>query len=107
MEDEAEGKDNPVSVPTTGGAEPKGNEGLASDMDNNTAKPDAIKEENGEQVLLTSPLFNWFRGDFRSYDGVDDFLVAYGVLQEEQKNMDRKYENYDWTLETGIWAEEE
>ena len=48
MEDEAEGKDNPVSVPTTGGAdEPKGNEGLASDMDNNTAKPDAIKEENG------------------------------------------------------------
>ena len=69
------------------------------------AKHSRIEDRDGERVLITSPLFSWFRGDFRDHDGVDDFLVAYGVLSEADKNLDREYENYDWTLETGIWAE--
>ena len=69
------------------------------------AKHSEIKEEEGEQVLYTSPLFSWFRGDFRDHDGIDDFLVEYGVLNAENKNMKREYKDYDWTLKTGIWAE--
>lgn len=64
-----------------------------------------IKTVDGEEVLYTSPLFSWFRGDFRQYDGIDDFLVKYGVVPEEKKNIDREYTDYDWTLQTGIWAE--
>ncbi|NJB84268.1 hypothetical protein GGR26_000013 [Lewinella marina] len=65
----------------------------------------AIREEDGEPVLVTSPLFSWFRGDFRDHDGVDDFLVNYGVVEPTRKNIRREYKDYDWTLETGIWAE--
>lgn len=68
------------------------------------AEHSKIEERDGEQVVVTSPLFQWFKGDFRDHDGVDDFLVAYGVLTEENKSMSREYEDYDWTLETGIWA---
>ncbi len=63
-----------------------------------------LKELDGEEVLVTSPLFSWFKGDFRDHDGVDDFLVDYGVLEEENKDIKREYADYDWTLETGIWA---
>ncbi|WP_116106105.1 DUF547 domain-containing protein [Lewinella sp. IMCC34191] len=69
------------------------------------AEHSTIEERDGKRVLVTSPLFSWFRGDFRDHDGVDDFLVDYGVLEPEEKNIDREYEDYDWTLETGIWAE--
>lgn len=69
------------------------------------AKHSEIKEEDGKKVLYTSPLFSWFRGDFRDRDGVDDFLVDFGILTEENKNMKREYTDYDWTLKTGIWAE--
>jgi hypothetical protein len=69
------------------------------------AEHSTIREKEGERTLVTSPLFNWFRGDFRSYDGVDDFLVEFGVLESDEKNINRDYENYDWTLETGIWAD--
>ncbi len=63
-----------------------------------------IAERDGDRVLVTSPLFQWFKGDFRDHDGVDDFLVDYGVLTGDNKNIKREYEDYDWTLETGIWA---
>jgi len=70
------------------------------------AEHSEIKEENGKQVVYTTPLFSWFRGDFRDQGGIDDFLVNYGVLTEENKDMKREYTDYDWTLKTGIWAEE-
>ena len=69
------------------------------------AEHSELKQEDGEQVLVTSPLFSWFKGDFRDHDGVDDFLVEYGVLEEGNKDVKREYKDYDWTLETGIWAE--
>ncbi len=68
------------------------------------AEHSKIEERDGARVLVTSPLFQWFKGDFRDHDGVDDFLVDYGVLEEEDKDIKRAYEDYDWTLETGIWA---
>lgn len=69
------------------------------------AKHSEIKEEEGKQVLYTSPLFSWFRGDFADHGGIDEFLVTYGVLTEENKDIKREYTDYDWTLKTGIWAE--
>jgi hypothetical protein len=70
------------------------------------AKHSEIKEEDGKEVIYTSPLFSWFRGDFRDRDGIDDFLVEYGILTKENKKMKRKYTSYDWTLKTGVWAED-
>jgi hypothetical protein len=70
------------------------------------AKHSEIKEVNGKRVLYTSPLFSWFKGDFRDRDGVDDFLVEYGILTKENKSMKREYTDYNWTLQTGIWAED-
>jgi hypothetical protein len=70
------------------------------------AKHSEIKEKDGKQVIYTSPLFSWFRGDFRDRGGIDDFLVEYGILTEENKKMKREYTSYDWTLMTGIWAED-
>lgn len=64
-----------------------------------------IKTEDGKKILVTSPLFTWFKGDFRDHDGVDDFLVEYDIVAPKDKNIKREYENYDWTLETGIWAD--
>ena len=69
------------------------------------AEHSELQEQEGDQVLVTSPLFSWFKGDFRDHNGVDDFLVKYGVLEEENKDVKREYKDYDWTLETGIWAE--
>ncbi len=65
-----------------------------------------IKTEDGQQVVYTSPLFSWFRGDFRDHDGINSFLVQYGILSSEQQDIKRKYTDYDWTLKTGIWAED-
>lgn len=61
--------------------------------------------EDGE-TLTTSPLLSWFRGDFGSYGGVDDFLVRYDVLTEENKKVKRNYKDYDWTLATDVWAKD-
>jgi len=70
------------------------------------AKHSEIKEEEGKQVLYTSPLFSWFRGDFGDRGGIDDFLVEFGILTPEQEEMKREYTDYDWTLKTRIWAED-
>lgn len=70
------------------------------------AKHSEIKEEDGKKVVYTSPLFSWFRGDFGDRGGIDDFLVEFDVLSEENKKMKREYTDYDWTLKTGIWAED-
>lgn len=61
--------------------------------------------EDGK-TLVTTPLLSWFRGDFRTYDGVDDFLVYFGVLTEDNKSVNRDYKDYDWTLATDVYAED-
>ena len=69
-------------------------------------KHSTVEEVDGKQVVTTSPLFSWFRGDFRDHDGIDDFLVKYGILTEENKGIKQRFKEYDWTLKTGIWAED-
>lgn len=54
--------------------------------------------------LVTTPLFSWFKGDYNTYGGVDDFLVHFGILTEENKKIKRKYKAYDWTLATNVYA---
>ena len=63
-----------------------------------------IEEVDGKRTIVTSPLFQWFKGDFRDHDGVDDFLVKHGIVPAADKNLPRDYGDYDWTLKTGIWA---
>jgi hypothetical protein len=64
-----------------------------------------IKVEDGKEVIYTTPLFSWFRGDFRDHKGIDGFLVTYGILTEDNKNIKRNYTSYDWTLKTGLYAD--
>ncbi|WP_082921794.1 DUF547 domain-containing protein [Lewinella sp. 4G2] len=70
------------------------------------AKHSEIKEVDGEKTIYLTPLFSWFRGDFKDRGGIADYLVEYGVLTEEQKDINREFKDYDWTLKTGIWAED-
>lgn len=62
--------------------------------------------DDTEEVIRTTPLFSWFRGDFRAYDGIDDFLVHFGIITEEQKSYSKDFKDYDWTLEMDVWAED-
>lgn len=65
-----------------------------------------IKMEGGEETIYTTPLFSWFRGDFRDHGGINSFLIEYEIIDKDQEDIDRKYTSYDWTLKTGIWATE-
>lgn len=65
-----------------------------------------VEDKDGKKVITTTPLFSWFRGDFRDHGGINDFLSHYGIISEADKKTKRVYKNYDWTLTTGIWAEE-
>lgn len=55
------------------------------------------------EKIIATPLFSWFKGDF---NGVDDFLVKFGIITEEQKNFSRDSKDYDWTLATNVYAED-
>lgn len=59
-----------------------------------------------EEVITTTPLFSWFRGDFRQYDGIDDFLVYFDIITEDQKSYSKDFRDYDWTLATDVWAQD-
>ncbi|MEM7575178.1 MAG: DUF547 domain-containing protein [Bacteroidota bacterium] len=54
--------------------------------------------------LTTTPLFSWFKGDFGTYGGIADFLVHFGILNETNKGIKRKYKDYDWTLALDVYA---
>ena len=56
------------------------------------------------ELLTTTPLFSWFRGDFATYGGIDDFLVKFDILTASNKGIKRKYKNYDWTLALDVYA---
>ncbi|MEM6771324.1 MAG: DUF547 domain-containing protein, partial [Bacteroidota bacterium] len=45
-----------------------------------------IKEEGGKRVIYTSPLFSWFRGDFRDHGGINEFLATYGIIGEADQD---------------------
>ena len=60
------------------------------------------KEEN---VVLTTPLFSWFRGDFDGKNGILKLLKQYEVIPKES-NPKIEYDNYDWTLSLGNYYKE-
>lgn len=59
-----------------------------------------------EETIVTTPLFSWFKGDFKTYGGIDDFLVHFGIITEAQKSFARESKDYDWTLATNVYAED-
>lgn len=59
--------------------------------------------ESNYTVNVTT-LFNWFKGDFSSKDGVLGYLKYYKIIPE---SADPKvnYDDYDWTLDLGNFTE--
>lgn len=57
-----------------------------------------------KDVVTTTPLFKWFRGDFQAFDGIDDFLIRYGILSPETKDAKQEFKDYDWTLHLGAFG---
>lgn len=55
-------------------------------------------------VVVISPLFSWFRGDWGSKNDVRKFLKKYGIIPADSKPS-VKYGDYDWTLLTGNYTE--
>lgn len=51
-----------------------------------------------KQVVTTTPLFNWFTGDWGGKGGVKDFLSNYGIIPEDNNKIDLEFKDYDWTL---------
>ncbi|MEM9836622.1 MAG: DUF547 domain-containing protein [Bacteroidota bacterium] len=62
--------------------------------------------DEAEEEFTTTPLVSWFRGDFATYGGVNDFFVHFGILSEQQQGFSRSHKDYDWTLATGVYAED-
>jgi hypothetical protein len=61
-------------------------------------KVSAYKKE--DNVILTTPLFSWFRGDFDGKNGVLKMLKKYEIIPAES-NPKIEYDTYDWTLSLG------
>ncbi|MFB1022378.1 MAG: hypothetical protein QMC40_06420 [Vicingaceae bacterium] len=61
-------------------------------------KVSAYKKE--DNVILTTPLFSWFRGDFDGKNGVLKMLKQYEIIPAES-NPKIEYDAYDWSLSLG------
>ncbi len=61
-----------------------------------------------KNVVKTTALMSWFRGDWGGKDGVKEFLQKYGIIPAgvETDDVDVEFKDYDWTLKTGIYADE-
>jgi len=63
--------------------------------------------DNNEKTIKTTPLFQWFTGDFGvGKKGVKNMLEKYNVISEANKDYKIKYKGYDWTLDLGNFGEE-
>lgn len=67
---------------------------VASAYLNKISKYDAAKKQ-----VMTTPLFNWFTGDWGGKDDIRDMLHQYGVIPAEHDDIDVEYLDYDWTLD--------
>lgn len=56
------------------------------------------KYDKEKNLVKTTPLFSWFRGDFGGKGGVKDILKEHDIVPDT-KNLDVEYANYDWTLD--------
>ena len=57
-------------------------------------------------IAKTTSLMSWFRGDWGGKDGVVDFLKKYDIVPATATDVELKFKDYDWTLNTGMYAEE-
>jgi len=46
--------------------------------------------------VMTTPLFSWFRGDFKGKKGIKKILHENGIIPDVNVNL--KFDKYDWTL---------
>lgn len=67
---------------------------VASTYLNKVSKYDAAKKE-----VMTTPLFNWFTGDWGGKDEIRDMLAQYNVIPANNDDIDVEYLDYDWTLD--------
>jgi hypothetical protein len=54
-------------------------------------------------VVTTSSLTKWFKGDFGATDGVKQILKGFKIIPQES-NPKIEYGNYDWTLNVNNFA---
>tara|TARA_B100000508_G_C11425060_1_gene260375 strand:+ start:223 stop:972 length:750 start_codon:yes stop_codon:yes gene_type:complete len=63
------------------------------------------QHDNKNNILKTSALFKWFRGDFGSKAGILKLYHHYDIL-EVSKNPSLRYIEYDWTLTLHQYVED-
>jgi len=54
-------------------------------------------------TVTTTPLFSWFRGDFKGKKGVKKILYRYGITPSTDVSVN--YGDYDWTLYLNNYVE--
>jgi len=60
------------------------------------------KKDN--DLVYTTALFSWFRGDFGGKSGVKKMLKEFDLIPNEQVRL--KFDDYDWTLDLDNFIEE-
>jgi len=62
--------------------------------------PDKNKIDDDNQVIMISPIFDWYADDFKGKSGSVVAFIApyYSKNAEDLKSYQIKYTNYDWSL---------
>ena len=58
--------------------------------------PDHTTYDADENKVLTTPLFSWFRGDFKGKKGTKKILLEHELIPSKKVKL--KYDGYDWSL---------
>jgi len=58
--------------------------------------PDFTSYDESSNQVLTTPLFSWFRGDFKGKKGTKRILEEHGLIPTRKVKL--KYDGYDWSL---------
>ena len=58
--------------------------------------PDFTSYDEASNKVLTTPLFSWFRGDFKGKKGTKRILEQHGLIPSKKVKL--KYDGYDWSL---------
>jgi len=57
------------------------------------------------ETIKTSPLFSWFRADFRGKKGVIKFLKRFEIVPDTDVKYNLEFTDYDWTILTGNYTD--
>jgi len=57
--------------------------------------------DEATKKVKTTPLFQWFTGDWGGKDGVKEMLARYQIIPNDYKDIELEYIDYDWTLALG------